>query len=192
MAIDNINIACIQFCAKRDAQANLAALKQYIKEAASQGAHYIQTPEMSNIITQDKQELAAQTQSEDSNFFLETLQQCAHEYSIWLHIGSMAVKVFEAGVEKWANRAYMINPKGEIIARYDKIHLFDVQLSQNEGYCESNIYISGEKAQLVDIGIATIGMAICYDVRFPLLFRAYAEQGAQILTLPAAFTQTTA
>ena len=75
MAIDNINIACIQFCAKRDAQANLAALKQYIKEAASQGAHYIHTPELSNIITQNKQELAAQTQSADSNFFLETLQQ---------------------------------------------------------------------------------------------------------------------
>lgn len=185
---NQFKIACAQMCSTRDPEKNLNDALNSITEAKQQGAEYIQTPEMTNIMTRSKSELNERCQIEKDNFFLDAMKESAHKNRIFVHIGSMAIKLDE---NKFANRGYIISPDGKILTRYDKIHMFDVMLSDQEKYFESSTYRSGEKAVIAHLNKVNIAMAICYDLRFANLFRTYAQNGADILSLPAAFTQTT-
>lgn len=180
--------ACVQLRASRNVQANIEQANELICAAAKDGALYIQTPEQTSLMELDRDYLFAHIQTEEDDVALKALRALAKELKIWLHIGSISVLV---GPRKAANRGFMISPEGEIAARYDKLHMFDVQLAGGEHYRESDGFQAGEKSTVVNLPWGKLGMAICYDLRFPALFRAQAHAGAQFLTVPAAFTKTT-
>jgi predicted amidohydrolase len=168
--------------------ANTDAAAKMIREAKSLGAEYVQTPEQTSLMELDRASLFGHIVEEERDPALAAFQELARELKIHLHIGSLAVKVTP---EKAANRAFFIDPNGEIAARYDKIHMFDVNLAHGESYRESNTYRPGEAAVVVQTPFTRIGLTICYDLRFPALYRALAEAGAEVLTVPAAFTKQT-
>ena len=172
----------------RRPQDNLAAATRLIEEAKQAGAAYVLTPEMTNIMEVDRQALFASLQPEEEDASLAAFRDLARALGIYLHIGSLAIKV---SPDKAANRAFLIAPDGEIIARYDKIHMFDVDLKGGESYRESRNYRAGELAVLAGLPWGRLGITICYDLRFPALYRALAEAGAQFLTIPSAFTRQT-
>ncbi|MGF7158498.1 putative amidohydrolase [Rhodoligotrophos appendicifer] len=180
-------VACVQMCSGRDVLLNIEAAEALITEAARSGAEFIGTPEMTSIIEQDKQKLLASLTAPEEDIALARLSARARELSIWLLIGSLPVKVGA----KAANRSFLINPQGEVAAWYDKIHMFDVDLANGESYRESNSFEPGDRAVVTDLPWATLGMTVCYDLRFPHLYRSLAEQGASVLTVPAAFTRQT-
>ena len=169
-------------------EANLAEAEHLIREAAAQGADYVLTPEMTNILCRDRDQLLAAAEPEDGNAALARFTALAGEVGVYVHIGSMAVKL---GPESVANRSYLIGPDGGVIARYDKIHMFDVNLPGGESYQESALYRPGDAAVVADLPIARLGLTVCYDVRFPDLYHALAIAGAEVMTVPAAFTRTT-
>jgi hypothetical protein len=178
----------IQMRSRRLPQANLDAATALIREAAAAGAQYVQTPEMTNIMELSRDKLFAAIADENNDICLKAFRELAAELKIYLHIGSLAIK---ASAEKAANRSFVIDPRGAIVARYDKIHMFDVDLANGESYRESNNFRPGESAVLIDLPWARFGLTICYDLRFPALYRALAEAGATVLTIPAAFTRQT-
>jgi hypothetical protein len=172
----------------RDVIGNIDAAARLVREAKSLGAVYVQTPEQTSLMELDRAALFAHIVEEERDPALAACQELARELQIHLHIGSLAVKI---SPEKAANRTFVIDPKGEIAARYDKIHMFDVNLANGESYRESNTYRPGEAAVVVPLPFCKVGLTICYDVRFPALYRALAEAGADVLTVPAAFTKQT-
>ena len=178
----------VQMRSKRTPQANLDEAAALIREAAAAGAQYVQTPEMTNIMEQSREKLFGAIAEEEQDICLAAFRDLARKLKLHLHIGSLAIKV---SPEKAANRAFMIDPRGDIVARYDKIHMFDVDLAGGESYRESNNFRAGESAVVVDLPWARFGLTICYDLRFPALYRALAEAGASVLTIPAAFTRQT-
>jgi predicted amidohydrolase len=178
----------VQMRSGRTPQNNLDAATTLIREAAAAGAQYVQTPEMTNIMELSRENLFAAIAEEEKDICLAAFRKLARDLKIHLHIGSLAIKV---SPEKAANRAFVIDPRGEIVARYDKIHMFDVDLAGGESYRESNNFRPGESAVAVDLPFARFGLTICYDLRFPALYRALAEAGATVLTIPAAFTRQT-
>jgi predicted amidohydrolase len=178
----------VQMRSGRTPQKNLDSATTLIREAAAAGAQYVQTPEMTNIMELSRENLFAAITEEDNDICLAAFRKLARELKIHLHIGSLAIRV---SPEKAANRAFVIDPRGEIVARYDKIHMFDVDLAGGESYRESNNFRPGESAVVVDLPFARCGLTICYDLRFPALYRAIAEAGATMLTIPAAFTRQT-
>jgi predicted amidohydrolase len=180
--------ALVQMRTGRDVIGNIDACARLVREAKSLGAEYVQTPEQTSLMELDRASLFAHIVEEERDPALAAFQELARELQIHLHIGSLAVKVLP---EKAANRTFFIDPKGEIIARYDKIHMFDVNLANGESYRESNTYRPGEVAVVVPLPFCKVGLTICYDVRFPALYRALAEAGADVLTVPAAFTKQT-
>jgi predicted amidohydrolase len=143
---------------------------------------------MTNILCKDRPLLLASTFGEEENPTRARFQALARELGLYLHIGSMAVKL---GPEQVANRGYLIAPDGSVIARYDKIHMFDVDLPGGERYQESALYRPGAEAVVADLPFARVGMSVCYDVRFPNLYHTLATNGAAVLAIPAAFTNTT-
>lgn len=167
---------------------NIKAMDACVRQAASEGANYIQTPEMTGIVQKNRKGLFAEITSQEDDALVKHSSQLAKELGIWLHIGSHAILV---GEEKAANRAFLFSPSGEIKATYDKIHMFDVDLDNGESWRESKVYQPGVKSCLVNMDDCKLGMSICYDIRFPHLYRDYALEGAQILTAPAAFTRQT-
>ena len=167
---------------------SLAQATQLIREAAAAGADYVQTPEVSNMMQLGRAALFAHLATEEDDMSLKAYQALAAELKIHLHIGSLAVL---ATPDRAANRSFLINPNGEIMAKYDKIHMFDIDLPNGETYRESANYRPGENAVLADLPWGRIGLTICYDVRFPALYRALAENGAIFLSVPSAFTQKT-
>lgn len=183
-----LRIGLVQMTATRDIDENVAAACGMIREAAAKGARYVQTPEVTTLMELDRERLFALTEPEQGNAALATFTGLARELGIWLHIGSMAVKV---SADKLANRSYVIGPDGAIAARYDKIHMFDVDLPNGESYKESCNYLPGAKAVTVDLPWGRMGLTICYDLRFPGLHRALAQAGAIFIAGPAAFTKTT-
>ncbi|MBA4223359.1 MAG: amidohydrolase [Methylobacterium sp.] len=187
MTAPRFTAACVQMRSTRDPLRNRDDAVRLIREAAAAGAQFVQTPEVTNLCERDTKRLRETSQSEDQHDVLAGLRQAARETKVWLQIGSLSVK---AG-EKIANRAYMIDPQGEIVARYEKIHLFDVDLPNGETWRESNTFSGGDRATLVETPWGLVGMSICYDVRFPYLYRAEAEAGAVMLTAPACFTRQT-
>ncbi len=180
--------ALVQLRASRNVVANIDAAAKLVREAKAKGADYVQTPEQTSIMELDRKTLFAAIVEEEHDPALVAFQELARELKLHLHIGSLAVKVSS---EKAANRSFLIDPAGEIIARYDKIHLFDVNLASGESYRESNTYRSGEMAIVAGMPWGRLGLSICYDLRFPALYRALAEAGAQVLTVPSAFTKQT-
>ena len=181
-------VGLIQMRSGLDPQANLTAALALIDEAKRAGADYLQTPEMTNILAIKRDHLFANIVAEENDATLATLREVARKLSIYIHIGSLAIK---ASPEKAANRSFLIDRKGEVIARYDKIHMFDVDLAGGESYRESNNYRSGEVAVVADLPWGRLGMTVCYDLRFPDLYRALAEAGASFLAIPSAFTRQT-
>lgn len=183
-----LRVGLVQLRSGREPAANLDAAAALIREAARDGAQYVQTPEVTNIMELDRKVLFEKLQDEGADATLASLRQLTRELGITLHIGSLALKVSDA---KAVNRGFVIDPDGEISARYDKIHMFDVDLAGGESYRESATFRPGEEAVVAATPWGGLGMTICYDVRFPYLHRALAQAGARIITAPAAFTVPT-
>jgi predicted amidohydrolase len=181
-------VGLIQMRSGLEPDANLTAALAAIDEAKSAGADYVQTPEMTNILALKRDHLFAKIVDEEHDATLATLREVARKLSIFIHIGSLAIK---ASPDKAVNRSYLIDRKGDVTARYDKIHMFDVDLAGGESYRESNNYRPGELAVVTDLPWGRLGLTVCYDLRFPALYRALAEAGASFLAIPAAFTKQT-
>ena len=179
--------ACVQMRSGRDPALNRDAAVAGIREAAERGAHYVQTPEMTSLLERDRASLFQKIRAPEDDPTLGALRDVARERGVAVHVGSLAVK----NGDKVANRAFVIDREGAITASYDKLHLYDVDLPNGESYRESATYTGGTRAVVADLPWGRLGVAICYDVRFPALYRALAEAGAEILSAPAAFTRQT-
>ena len=185
-----MRIALLQMTSGIDPAANAAVMVAAVAEASASGAAMLFTPEMSGLVDRDRARAKASVRAEDQDFVLAAVREAAKMHGICVHIGSLAV---DAGRDdgKFANRAFVIDPTGVIVARYDKIHLFDVDLPTGESWRESNAYAGGEKPVFVDTAVGRLGLSICYDLRFPALYAALSEAGATVLAIPAAFTVPT-
>jgi predicted amidohydrolase len=179
--------ALLQMRSGRQIGPNIDSVAKAMRDAKAAGAVYFQTPEMTTIIERDRAALLAAIGDDRTNPELDALRTIARENGLYLHVGSMAVRIGD----KAANRAFVIDPGGDVVAQYDKIHLFDVDLAGGESWRESNSYQGGTEAVVANLPFARVGLAICYDVRFPQLFRAYGDAGVEVLTIPAAFTRQT-
>jgi predicted amidohydrolase len=180
--------AAVQMRSGIDVTKNVADASALIREAAARGATYVLTPEMTTILDRERDRLLAAISPEVTDPSLAKFRALALELGIHLHIGSMAIRIGDADV---ANRSFLIAPDGKTIATYDKIHMFDVDLAGGESYRESRLYRPGAKAAVAELPDARLGLSICYDVRFPHLYRALAKAGAAVIAIPAAFTKTT-
>jgi predicted amidohydrolase len=187
MASTRFVAACAQMRSGRDPLQNRDDAVALVREAADNGAAFVQTPEMTSLVERDRASLLEKIGPEDRDPTLAALREVARERGIVIQIGSMAVR---AG-EKAANRAFVIDTAGEIVASYDKIHLFDVDLPSGESWRESATYAGGDRAVLAETPWGLLGVAICYDVRFPALYHALAENGAAFVTAPSCFTVET-
>jgi deaminated glutathione amidase len=179
--------ACVQMRSGRDPGKNRDDAVALVREAAARGAHYVQTPEMTSLCERSREALFEKVGPPERDGTLAALRAVARERRVFVHVGSLAVR---AG-EKVANRAFLIDPDGEVAATYDKIHLFDVDLPNGESWRESATYTGGDRAVLAQTPWGGLGITICYDVRFPALYRALAEAGASFLSAPACFTRQT-
>lgn len=180
--------AMIQMRSGLQPGANIDAAVRYIGDAKSAGAEYVLTPEMTNILAANREQLFAVVVEEEADASLATLREVARKLGIYVHVGSLAIRI---SPDRAANRSFLIDPKGDILARYDKIHMFDVDLAGGESYRESRNYRPGELAVLADLPWGRLGLTVCYDLRFPALYRALAEAGAIMLAIPSAFTKQT-
>lgn len=179
--------ACVQMRSGREPLANRDAAVAGVREAAAAGAQYIQTPEMTSLVERSRERLFAVVTEQDADPTLAALRETARATGSVVQIGSLAIR----NGDKVANRAFLIGSDGEILAAYDKLHLYDVDLPNGERWRESATYTGGACAVVAETPWAAIGLGICYDIRFPALFRALAEAGADVLTAPACFTQQT-
>ncbi|MCX8567841.1 MULTISPECIES: carbon-nitrogen hydrolase family protein [Hyphomicrobiales] len=180
--------AAVQMRSGKEPARNVRDFEALVREAAGQGATYVQTPEMTGAIVGDKDARAAAFTSEDKDLVVASGRKLAAELGIHLHVGSTAIVRADG---KLANRAFLFGPDGATVAVYDKIHMFDVDLDNGESWRESSAYEPGREAVVADTALGKFGFAICYDLRFPQLFRAEALAGAEVLTAPAAFTRQT-
>lgn len=180
--------ACVQLRSSDDVAENIRTASELIREARAKGADFVATPENTTLMAPDGGAKLERSYAEDADPALPAFRALAEELGIWLLIGSLAIKVSDT---KTANRSFLIDPKGRIATRYDKIHLFDVDLPSGEKYRESNTVAGGAAAATAELPWGTLGLTICYDLRFPQLYRALAKSGAFALTVPSAFTETT-
>ena len=180
--------ACVQLRSSDDVAENIRETVRWVREAAAQGATFIATPENTTLMAPDGGAKLAHSFDEAHDPALPVFCGLARELNIWLLIGSLAIKVSDS---KTANRSFLIAPDGGIAARYSKIHLFDVSLASGEAYRESDTVEGGSEAVLAKTPLGKIGLSICYDVRFPLLYRQLAQKGACLFTVPSAFTVPT-
>lgn len=182
--------AILQLNVTDDPAANLPVTVEMFKEAVAGGAKFVLTPEVTNCVSTSRKHQQDVLQFEEEDITLAALRNAARTAGVWLLIGSLGLKTDDAD-GRFANRSFLIGPDGEIIARYDKIHMFDVQISETETWRESEGYRPGTQATLAEADFAKIGMTVCYDVRFSHLYSALARGGAQIMTVPAAFSPVT-
>ncbi len=185
-----LRAALMQMTAGIDPAANALAIEQAMARAAEAGATLFCTPEMSNLIDRDRARAASHIVAEGDDEVLRRICAAAAKHHLWVLIGSLAVR-HEGEADKYANRSYLIDDTGAIRARYDKMHLFDVDLASGESWRESNAYAAGNTAMVADTPWGGIGLSICYDIRFPALYQALSAAGAKILAIPAAFTVPT-
>jgi deaminated glutathione amidase len=183
-----LNVACVQLCAGPDPAANLAVLGRSIAAAAGEGAQLVCLPEYCAALGEGPRGLEVGPEPEASHAALAALREAARAHAVWLSIGSLGVTAPDGRV--W-NRSYLVDPEDEVRARYDKIHLFDVDLAGGESYRESAVIAAGETAVVAETPFGGVGLSVCYDLRFPQLYRALAKAGASVLLVPAAFTRTT-
>ena len=181
-------VGLIQMRSSRTPAENVEAAARLIGEAKSGGADYVLTPEMTNIMESSRERLFATIVPEEHDSSLATFRELARVLQLYVHVGSLAVKV---SPDKAANRGFVIDRRGDIVARYDKIHMFDVDLANGESYRESRSYRPGDLAVVTDLPWGRLGITICYDLRFPALYRALAEAGSIFLAIPSAFTRQT-
>jgi predicted amidohydrolase len=178
----------VQLRSGRTVASNLDKAEALVRRAAKGGAQYVQTPENTGIMELKPELVLAAAESEGKSAPLAWARALARELGIWLHIGSIAIKLDQSRV---ANRSYLLDPKGRVTARYDKLHMFDVDLAGGESYRESQYFRPGAKAVLADLPFGRFGLSICYDLRFASLYRALAAAGAELIAIPAAFTKQT-
>lgn len=183
-----LKVAAIQMQSGCDPGRNIAFVQDAVREAALGGAQYIQTPEMTGMLVRDRAEMLGKVRSQKDDALVAAASELAKKHGIYLHIGSTAILRDDG---KIANRAFLFGPSGALITTYDKIHMFDVDLDNGESWRESATYEPGTKAVVATLPFGKVGFGICYDVRFPHLFREEALCGADILTAPAAFTKQT-
>ena len=179
----------VQLCVSDDPAANLPRTEALVREAAAGGAELVLTPEVTNCISDSRTHQEGVLAVEAGDATLARLSSVAGELGVWLMIGSLALKARDD--PRFVNRSFLVGPDGRVAARYDKIHMFDVDLGAGESYRESAGFRPGGRAVLAQTPLGAIGMTVCYDLRFPALHRALAQAGAQILTVPAAFTVPT-
>jgi predicted amidohydrolase len=184
----SFRVGLVQMCSGRDVERNVSDATDLVRRAKREGADYIQTPEMTTLMELDRARLLSVARPESDNPALLHFKSLARELVVFLHIGSMAV-LLPSG--RLANRSFLISPAGDITARYDKIHMFDVDLGGGESYRESANYEPGSRAVLADLPWGKLGLSICYDLRFPHLYRALARAGARFIAIPSAFTRPT-
>jgi predicted amidohydrolase len=184
----SFRVGLVQMCTGRDVERNLADAGALVREAAGKGARYVQTPEITTLMEMERARLFAAVRPEEANPAVAHFSALARELAIWLHLGSMAVLLPNG---KIANRSLLFAPTGEIEARFDKIHMFDVELPGCESYRESRNYEPGGAGILARLPWGTLGLTVCYDLRFPHLYRALAKAGADFLAIPSAFTRQT-
>lgn len=186
---ETFTAACLQLNSTAVVAENVATVTALARQAAQQGARFIATPEVTTLVTRMSAEvIRSMTFSEAEDPALASFRALAAELKVWLLIGSMPIRVAD---DKAANRCFLFDPEGRIAARYDKIHMFDVDLPNGERYRESKSFVAGQQAVLHDLPWGRLGLSICYDLRFPHLYRSLAKAGADFLTIPAAFTKTT-
>ncbi len=184
--------ACIQNNAQNDIADNLPIVRDLVRQAASLKADFITLPECVSLLEPDNAALRAKVPAEQDHPFIPMFEEEARQSGAWILGGTLAIKVQDiTGENKIANRLYLYNPKGQITATYDKIHMFDVDLGGGETYKESATYAPGDQAVVTELPWGNLGLSICYDIRFPYLYRALAQAGAAILCAPAAFTKIT-
>jgi predicted amidohydrolase len=181
-------VGLVQMRTGKSIEENLKQAETFIRDAAGRGANYVQTPENTLVMEVDAQHLLEKISPEDKTAGVAHFAHLAQELGIWLHIGSLAVKV---GERLAANRAFLFAPNGKTVCRYDKIHMFDVDLPSGESYRESATFAPGNCAYTVELPWGGLGIATCYDMRFPEQFKALARAGAKFLTAPSAFTKVT-
>jgi predicted amidohydrolase len=184
-----MRIALHQMTSCIDPMRNASDMQDAIAKAADDGAVMYFAPEMALLVDRDRARARKYMADESHSMALQSLIAAAARHRIWVHIGSMPI--LDDGAEKLANRSIIISPDGAIAARYDKMHLFDVDLASGETWRESSAYVGGEQPVVVQTPLGQMGLAICYDMRFPDLFSAYAKSGVDVLTLPSAFTVPT-
>lgn len=185
----HLSLACIQMNCQNDMDANIRQASAYIKDAAAQGAKFVALPENAVFMSAGGEDLLANSYLQEEHPALPVFMELARSLDIWLLVGSLIVKV--PHTHKLANRSLLLNPEGKIAAQYDKIHLYDVSVKDGETHQESKRIEAGNKAIVADTPWGKLGMTVCYDVRFPHLYRSLAKKGAQIITVPAAFTRYT-
>ena len=184
-----MRVGLVQMCSSDNPSENLLTAKRAIADAKQQGASFVLTPEVTNCVSASRTHQAQVLKPEAEDTTLAALRETAADLNIWLLIGSLALKSEKD--DRFVNRCFLIAPDGNIAARYDKLHMFDVQLSETETYRESDGYRAGEEAVVANVDAALVGLSICYDLRFPYLYRDLAKAGAQILTAPSAFSPET-
>ena len=182
--------ALLQLCAGDDPAANLVVTEGLVRQSAADGARLVLTPECTNIVSMDRERQRAVLAAEGDDATLARLAAVAGELGIWLVIGSLCLRGGEAD-GRFVNRSFLLGPDGRVRARYDKIHMFDVVLRGGEAYRESAAYRPGERAVLAEAAGLKLGMTVCYDLRFPRLYRDLAQAGAEVLSVPSAFTVPT-
>ncbi len=180
--------ACVQLRSGRQVEANIARACTLVEEAMTGGADLVVTPECTSLLELDTSALLAKTFFQEDDPALKALRALAARHGRWLLIGSLPIRLSESLL---ANRSFLIGPDGGIVTFYDKIHMFDVDLPGGETYRESASYVAGNRAVVASLPWAGLGLSICYDLRFPALYRALAQGGAGVLAVPAAFTRTT-
>jgi predicted amidohydrolase len=184
-----MKVAALQLCASDDPTANLDMTLPMVQQAAEMGAQFIATPEVTNCVSSSRRHQNDVLSLQERDETLAELRAAANQFGVWISVGSLALKLPDEN--RFTNRSFLIAPSGQIVAQYDKIHMFDVTLSETEQYRESDGYRPGDRAVIADTEFGKIGMTICYDIRFPHLFRGLAKSGASILLIPAAFARPT-
>jgi predicted amidohydrolase len=185
---DAVRVGLVQMCTGRSVEKNVEDASALVREAARQGATYIQTPEITTLMEMDRERLFATIRPQAADPSIPRFADLARQLRIWLHIGSMPI-LLAAG--RIANRSLLFSPQGAIVASFDKIHMFDVELPGGESYRESKNYQPGNTGVIADLPWGRLGLTVCYDVRFPHLYRALAKAGADVLAIPSAFTRKT-
>ena len=185
-----MKVGLLQLSASDDPEANLPVTLGLLAEAAGRGAELILTPEVTNCVSTDRARQKAVLMPEARDPTLAAIRAAAKAHGTWVLIGSLALRTADPQ-GRFANRSFLVDPKGRVAARYDKIHMFDVDVSETESYRESSGYRPGTRATLADTPWGRLGMTVCYDIRFPALYRRLAQAGASFLSVPSAFSPVT-
>jgi predicted amidohydrolase len=181
-------LALLQTNSGREIEPNVATVLAMMREAKAKGASFVTMPEVVQMIEPKRELSRAKASDEEGSIALQRFRGCAAELGLWVLVGSLQIKLMG---ERMANRSFLLDPSGQVVARYDKIHMFDVELGDGQRYRESAAFQSGDRAVTAELPWGRLGMTVCYDLRFPQLYRALAQAGADFLTVPSAFTRVT-